>query len=155
MNGTLGIIYGLEVSASYLPISSIWLRQQASQRFPPPSKSQNVRREGAFGAGRVSQERAPTFLLKEGTMGFSLSWLHGEIVVMSEMTSGFLCLNFCILIPYSATRTPQAIYFFIYTHRIRPSESKFESSELHQNHLGIRSLKIQIPGPTPLRWASS
>lgn len=86
-------------------------------------------------------------------MGFSLSWLRGERVVTNEMTSRFLCLNFCILIPSSATRTPQGMFF--YTHRIQPSELEFESSELHQNYLGIRSLKIQIPGTTPFCQASS
>ena len=78
-------------------------------------------------------------------MGSSLSWLHGETVVTSGMTGGFLCLNFCILIPYSATRKPPGYVF--YTHRIQPLELEFESSELHQDHLGLRALKIQIPGP--------
>lgn len=40
-------------------------------------------------------------------MGSSLSCLRGERLVMSEMTSDFLCLNLCIPIPYLAMESPR------------------------------------------------
>ena len=58
------------------PFPPFALGQQASQRFPLPSKSQSVRREGAFGEGRAPR-KVTSILAKGGDYGvfpFLASW---------------------------------------------------------------------------------
>lgn len=83
-------------------------------------------------------------------MGPSLSGLHRERVETSEMISTFLCLNLCILI----LRQWKAPGYVFYTLRIQPPELEFESSELRLSHLGIGSIEMQVPRPTPLNYES-
>lgn len=83
-------------------------------------------------------------------MGSFLSCLHRERVETSEMISAFLCLNLCILIPWQW----QAPGYVFYTLRNQPPELEFESSELHLSHLGVGSIEMQVPSPTPLNHES-